>query len=337
MKNIVRNILIGAVTISLSASGVYAQQNGECMAGQNDAMPPPPMCDMQGPHGQQAGFGQGQGPMMQCGPQMNHSPNMQGQRPMMQGPKGGPNMRGPHMPEVFEERMEQLRLESAKIRNAWVQAVAERGNKSIEDTKKDFEKANAAQIEKLKADSLRLKEDMDAIREGLNMPFVPGANRMSMNMENCGPDADIEGEFAPEDLRIKIATEMAAELNSIKGDITPEALEAIRKKVFADNSEALRCAARDAGMMRYGAHLPPPPQMMPELARMRTAMDDARKLSFSDRRDIRSAIRDAMKIEDREEREAAIEVILNDLHDKAGQADAPHQAQKPAKNAKSGK
>ena len=56
-----------------------------------------------------------------------------------------------------------------------------------------------------------------------------------------------------------------------------------------------------------------PPSMPPQLARMRDAMGQMRRAPFGDRQQIRSRLRDAMKIQDQAKREAALKKIMEEM------------------------
>jgi|GEM_PF-3920884 len=340
MKQTFRTILAGAAVLVIPAFAFAAPQdetpNAQAGAKTNYVMPDlsVPQCPL--PMGMR-GMGQGMGPGNQDCPMMPGMGPMnglgmgQGQGLGMgrmngrgMGPMNGSGMqrfgKGPCIPEPFLSRMEAQHVEGMALRQAWVEAVAARGDKPVEEVKAAFLKANAAKIAKLEAEAQHLREDMEAIRKGLDLPFKKGMGRM--NADPMG--ADPEDDFAPQELRTQIATEMAQKLNKVKGVITPEILEQIRKDVFAKHSEEFGDAFRYGIMQKFGrmdGMMPPPPHMMPELARMRKAMGDTRNVSVRDRKEFRKCIRNAMRIENAAEREAAIDALLSELHDKAGSDD----------------
>ncbi len=281
--------------------------------------------------GMDCGPRQGQGQGMNCdmrgGPGKGCGPDMD----------GGCGEMGARLPEPFDQRVQQIHMDAMKIRKAWIQAVAERGDKSIEKAREAFEKNLKADIEKLKADGERLKEDLAALRQGPDLGFPIGPFRMRFGQNDEGENAAGFGPgpvFGKDDLRDSINAEIAQELNKIKGSIDAESLEKVRREVLARHGDQLRDTLRER-LSCLGEGMPPP-HMNPDLARMRQAMDDMRNMPVRDRRDFVSQIREAMKIDDRAEREAAIEKIMKDMHDKGGKEQKPEQKpeQKSDKKAK---
>ncbi|MFA5257896.1 MAG: hypothetical protein WC360_07090 [Opitutales bacterium] len=311
MKNTVRTFLIAAFAFGIPAF-LFAAPRGDANPDQAPVPGTPSMVDqgaMPGPGICPQGMkGAGQHSMK---PGKGNDGAMGGMRGMqMRGMRPGEGRgEGCIIPDAFKTRMNDLRAQTDAISQQWAEAVAARGTKSIEDLKAEFVKTNADALAKLKADNQRLNEDLKAIREGLDLPR---AGRMWAGNHPGRPEMGMEDGMAPDALRDTINTEIAAALNAQKGQITPATLEQIRKDVFAKHSEEFSKAMRQ---FRGNAMMPPPPQMTPELARMREAMCDLRKLSIRDRRQFRAGIRQAMQIEDPTAREAAIDKLVSELHE----------------------
>jgi len=320
MKNKLRTFFITALALGIPAF-LSAAPGGDAKP-DSAATPAPDRCGM-------GARGDWQGPMQHGRGGMS---DMQGWRGMRQG-MGMPYMGMKGMkngywegadcpvPDAFKTRMEDLRTQIGTLRQQWIDAVAARGDKSIEDLKAGFNTEHADQIAKLMQDGQRLREDLEAVRDGLDLPFIPGAGRKwtgapqehamwagrPFGYFGMGADEDM----APGKLRGTIDAEMATALNDMKGQITPEALEQLRKDEFSKHREDLATAMkqfRGKGMMS-----PPAPGMTPELARMRKAMCDLDKLSVRDRREFRQGIRKAMQIEDPVKREAAMDKLVSNL------------------------
>ncbi len=275
-------------------------------------------------------------PGMQC---PAGGPRMDGCGPMGHGPMGpsgtdacGRNGPGPHgmqfmnpprdsVPEALKARMESVRAECREIRELWAKAVATRGEKSIEDLRKDFARDNAAAIAKMKADAKSLADDLRACREG----FEPGN---SPDMDDAMPGAcampDVPPPFGKGQLRGQIENEVVARINALKEPLTVETYSTIVREVMAAHRGDFVDAFRDGPRHEMGP-------MAPDLARMREAMCKMRDASWMEKRQFRSELRNAMKIEDARQREEAVRKVLDKFADDSEEPTPPPAPEAPAK------
>ena len=275
-------------------------------------------------------------PGMQCpagGPRMDGSGTM-GHGPM--GPAGmaacGQNgdcqhgmqcMNPPRdsVPEALKARMESVRAECREVRELWAKAVAARGEKAIEDLRKDFARDNAAAIAKMKADAKSLADDLRACREG----FEPGNGPdMDDAMPGACPMPDVPPPFGKGKLRGQIENEVVTRINALKEPLTVETYSTIVSEVMAAHRRDFVDAFRNGPGHEMGP-------MAPDLARMREAMSKMRDASWMDKRQFRSELRAAMKIEDARQREEAVRKVLDKYAEEPDEATPPPAPEPPAK------
>ena len=273
-------------------------------------MPPPP--EGNGP-GAMCGMGQGgygnPGPMMHEG--------------------RGPAMRGfDRLPKELRDRIDNCRSDREALRDLWVKAVLARGDKSVSSVREEFAKANASLISKIEKEETSIREDIAAIHEGAApaMGCSPLASRLGKAAHGGMP----MGFASDRELVRRIDSEIVSSITALKEPLTVEKYEEIRNAAIAKNIKDFDRRFGDMPMhrpdMMGGMHMMPP--MDPHLARMRDEMGAMRCENPMLRHDLRLQLREAMKIKDPVEREAAIKKVLDNMND--GPEEAPAPAEPPA-------
>jgi len=216
-----------------------------------------------------------------CGPRDNGCPGMQCMIPHQD-----------FVPEALKARMEGVRAECSALRELWTKAVSARGEKSIEDLRKDFARDNAAAIAKMKADAKALKEDLRACREGFDPKNTPD---MHVDMPGAFGMPDMMPPFGDGKLRAKIEADVVTRINALKEPLTVDAYSKIVREVMAEHRGDFAEAFRNGPRHEMGP-------MAPNLAHMREAMCKMRDASWMEKRQFRNELRSAMKIEDARQR-----------------------------------
>ncbi|HNX05584.1 MAG TPA: hypothetical protein PKI32_08775, partial [Opitutales bacterium] len=211
------------------------------------------------------------------------------------------------LPDELKARMENVRGQRRELNLLWAKAVASRGDKSVADTRADFNRVNAAAIAKLSADEQTLREDIAAIRDGYageGREDVP-MSRFGAVKDDSGPGPMDEMPGPPEgNLRKVIEAEIVARIGALKEPLTADSYSKIVREVFSSHRREFVESMRN----RQGPGMGP---MAPDLARMRDAMNHMRDASWGEKREFRSELRAAMKIQDQQAREAAVRQILD--------------------------
>jgi hypothetical protein len=217
------------------------------------------------------------------------------------------------VPDEVKARMETVRKNRDQLRDLWVKAVTTRGDKTIVQVKEEFLKTNAALIADTKKLDQSVRDDMKAIREGFDEKACDMPNE-GMGQKMNGPNHCMmpgAGPLSNDENGIKdtLDAEIVIQINALKAPLTAETFAKIRQDVMAKHREEFEKNFSNETMDR-----PNMPEMMPPpLARMRDAMCQMRGAPLGDRQQLRTQIREAMKIQDQAKREAAIKKILDDM------------------------
>jgi uncharacterized protein YjiS (DUF1127 family) len=259
---------------------------------------------------------------------MNGPAGMDACGPMAQGRYGMACMNPPPgLPEELKARMESVRTECREIRELWAKAVAARGEKSIEDLRKDFARDNAAAIAKMKADAKALKEDLRACREGFGPKNAPDMHMEMPGMTDMPGMPDMPMHFGNGQLRSEIENDVVTRINALKEPLTVDAYSRIVREVMAEHRGDFAEAFRNGPAYGMGP-------MAPDLAHMREAMCKMRDASWMEKRQFRNELRKAMKIEDVHQREEAVRKVLEKYSQEPEEPATPPAPEAPAKPTK---
>jgi hypothetical protein len=242
----------------------------------------------------------------------------------------GPAMHGfDRLPKEMRDRIETLRSDREALHDLWVKAVLARGDKSVSSVREEFAKANAPILSKIEKEEASIHEDIAAIREGA-APAMECLPPSAPKFEKA-PDGAMRMGFASDrELARRIDSEIVWAITALKEPLTVEKFEEIRDAAIARNIKDFDRRFGEMPMprpdMMGGMHMMPP--MDPHLAHMRDEMGHMRSENPLLRHDLRLQLREAMKIKDPVEREAAIKKVLDSMND--GPDEAPEPSEPPS-------
>ena len=240
------------------------------------------------------------------------------------------------MPKEVRDRIDALRADRKSLGELWEKAVLARGDKPVDELRDAFAKDNAALISKIDKSESAIRADIKALREGY-----------AKDGKTCftGPDGGEMGRYGPANMPFggckpdktfeQVDADMVASIVALKQPLTLEEFRKIRDEAIAKNRKSLDQAFEKGGMygmpmdMRDGGprmHRP----MSPELAHMRDEMGHMRG-DFGAKRELRTRLREAMKIQDQAQREAAVKAILEATPDATDMECNPKPDAEPAK------